>query len=63
MKKPTIENKRFWQLPDASLKFIIQDCKAALVAVRSLQDDHPKITQYSDEICDACTVLFYRRQK
>jgi len=63
MKRPHIENTRFWALPDSSLKFIIKDCKDALVAMRSLQDNHPKISQYSDEICDACTVLFYRKNK
>jgi hypothetical protein len=60
MKRPHIENKRFWDLPDASLKYIIKDCKDALVAMRSLQENHPKISQYSDEICDACTVLYQR---
>jgi len=62
MKRPSIENTRFWSLPDASLDWIIKDCSEALTAMRSLQENHPKSTQYADEKCDAVTVLYYRAE-
>jgi hypothetical protein len=63
MKKPSIENRWFWHLQDSSLKFIIEDCKLAMSALKTIDSQHPKIGKYADEINDACTVMYYRKNK
>ena len=55
---PHIENERFWDIPDSSLRYIIKDATNAIEAM----PDNPKIEKYSDEINDAVTVLHWRRK-
>jgi hypothetical protein len=53
-----IENIKFWDLPDASLKYIMKDASAAVKA----NPDGKKAGKYADEVNDAATVLFWRKQ-
>jgi len=63
MKRPSIENTRFWSLPDASLQYIMKDATDALEGVQSIDENHPSIGKYCDQRCDAATVLYHRRKK
>ena len=53
---PHIQNVRFWELSDHSLRFIAKD---AFTAERA-NPDGPKALTYLDEINDACTVMGWR---
>ncbi len=55
---PHIENVRFWELSDHSLRFIAKD---AFTAERA-NPDGPKALTYLDEINDACTVMSWRKK-
>jgi len=60
--RPHIENKRFWNLPEFALRYIIVDCREAMAA----NPDNPKCIHgpgnYADQICDASTVIHYRNE-
>ena len=58
VRKPHLENKRFWALPEEALRFIIKDAREAAEAM----PENPKVGKYLDEINDACAVLFWRRE-
>ena len=53
-----IENIRFWDLPDASLKYIQKDASDAMKA----NPEGKKAGKYADEVNDAATVLFWRKK-
>ena len=53
-----IENVKFWDLPDASLKYIQKDAHAAMQA----NPEGKKAGKYADEVNDAATVLFWRKK-
>lgn len=53
-----IENVRFWDLSDAELKYIQKDAKEAMDA----NPEGKKAGKYADEVNDAGTVLFWRKQ-
>jgi hypothetical protein len=53
-----IENVRFWDLPDASLKYIQKDASDAMKA----NPEGKKAGKYADEVNDAATVLFWRKK-
>jgi len=53
-----IENIKFWDLPDASLKYIQKDASAAMKA----NPEGKKAGKYADEVNDAATVLFWRKK-
>ena len=53
-----IENVKFWDLPDASLKYIQKDASAAMKA----NPEGKKAGKYADEVNDAATVLFWRKK-
>lgn len=57
--KPQIENTRFWNLTNASLRYIAKDAKEAADNL----PDCPKTGVWLDEVNDACTVMYYRTQK
>ena len=63
MARPNIENKRFWNLPESALRYIIVDCREAMAA----NPDNPKSVtgpgNYADQVCDASTVMAYRRKQ
>ena len=56
-----LENDSFWRLSDASLRYIISDCHAAMEA----NPNNPKCIHgrgnYADQINDAATILTWRR--
>jgi hypothetical protein len=54
----SIENVKFWDLPDASLKYIQKDASAAMKA----NPEGKKAGKYADEVNDASTVLFWRKK-
>jgi len=53
-----IENVGFWDLPDASLKYIQKDASDAMKA----NPEGKKAGKYADEVNDAATVLFWRKK-
>jgi uncharacterized protein YbjQ (UPF0145 family) len=53
-----IENVKFWDLPDASLKYIQKDAHDAMKA----NPKGKKAGKYADEVNDAATVLFWRKK-
>ena len=57
--KPQITNTRFWNLTNASLRYIAKDAKDAA----DILPDCPKTGVWLDEVNDACTVMYYRTQK
>lgn len=58
MKKASIENSKYWDYTNDSLKYIIKDAKEAV----KLMPDCRKTGVWLDQINDACTVLYYRQQ-
>ena len=55
-KRPYLENERFWDLPDHSLRYIIKDAGEAAKA----NPDCPKAGVWLDEVNDAGCVLYHR---
>jgi hypothetical protein len=53
-----IENVKFWDLPDASLKYIMKDANAAVKA----NPEGKKAGKYADEVNDAATVMYWRKK-
>ena len=56
---PHIENVRFWDLPENSLRYIIKDASEAV----RVNPTARKANKYADEINDAVTVLYWRKKK
>ena len=56
---PHIENLRFWDLPEASLRYIIKDASEAV----KVNPTARKANKWADEINDAVTVLYWRKKK
>ena len=57
---PRIDNERFWDLPERSLRFIIKDASEAIAANPMSRKASGK---WADEVNDAVTVLHFRRKK
>ncbi len=53
-----IENVKFWDLPDSSLRYIQKDAHDAMKA----NPEGKKAGKYADEVNDAATVLFWRKK-
>ena len=56
---PHIENVRFWDLPESSLKYIIADASDAVKRLPMAR----KAGKWADEVNDAVTVLHWRKKK
>jgi len=56
---PHIENVRFWDLPESSLKYIIKDASDAVSRLPMAR----KAGKWADEVNDAVTVLHWRKKK
>ena len=56
---PHIENVRFWDLPESSLRYIIKDASQAVAANPMAR----KAGKWADEVNDAVTVLHWREKK
>jgi len=56
---PHIENVRFWDLPESSLRYIIKDASQAMNANPMAR----KALKWADEVNDAVTVLHWRKKK
>ena len=56
---PHIENVRFWDLPESSLKHIIADASDAVKRLPMAK----KAGKWADEVNDAVTVLHWRKKK
>jgi len=56
---PHIENIRFWDLEEKSLRYIIKDASEAVKANPTAR----KANKWADEINDAVTVLYWRKKK
>jgi len=56
---PHIENVRFWDLPESSLRYIIKDASQAMNANPMAR----KALKWADEVNDAVTVLYWRKKK
>ena len=56
---PHIENVRFWDLPESSLKYIIADASDAVKRLPMAK----KAGKWADEVNDAVTVLHWRKKK
>ena len=56
---PHIENLRFWDLPEESLRYIIKDASEAV----KVNPTARKANKWADEINDAVTVLYWRKKK
>tara|TARA_Y100000034_G_scaffold136371_1_gene212445 strand:+ start:4794 stop:7232 length:2439 start_codon:yes stop_codon:yes gene_type:complete len=57
---PHIQNSRFWDLPNSSLKFIAKDAHEAMIANPTSKKATGK---WADEVNDAVTVLSWRKKK
>ena len=57
---PRIDNERFWDLPEKSLRYIIKDASEAIAANPMSRKASGK---WADEVNDAVTVLHFRRKK
>ena len=57
---PHIENVRFWDLPESSLRYIIKDASQAIAANPLARKAGGK---WPDEVNDAVTVLHWRKKK
>ena len=57
---PHIENVRFWDLPESSLRYIIKDAGQAIAANPLSRKASGK---WADEVNDAVTVLHFRKKK
>lgn len=53
-----IENVKFWDLPDSSLKYIMKDAHDAMKA----NPKGKKAGKYADEVNDAGTVMYWRKK-
>ena len=53
-----IENVKFWDMTDASLRYISKDARDAMKA----NPKGRKAGKYADEVNDAATVLFWRKK-
>jgi hypothetical protein len=58
-----IENKRFWDLKDKELHYIIKDAGQAVQANPTAKKATQGPGNWSDQINDAATVLYYRKKK
>lgn len=58
MRRPCIENKKFWGLCETSLNYIANDARQALDAM----PDGVNAGRYADEVNDVVTVLYHRRK-
>jgi len=56
---PHIENVRFWDLPESSLRYIIADASDAVKRLPMAR----KAGKWADEVNDAVTVLHWRKKK
>ena len=56
---PHIENVKFWDLPEKSLRYIIKDASQAVAANPTAR----KAGKWADEVNDAVTVLYWRKKK
>ena len=56
---PHIENVRFWDLEEKSLRYIIKDASQAVAANPTAR----KAGKWADEVNDAVTVLYWRKKK
>ena len=56
---PHIQNVRFWDLPESSLKYIIADASDAVKRLPMAR----KAGKWADEVNDAVTVLHWRKKK
>ena len=56
---PHIENVRFWDLPEKSLRYIIKDAADAVSRLPMAK----KAGKWADEVNDAVTVLYWRKKK
>lgn len=56
---PHIENVRFWDLPESSLRYIIADASDAVKRLPMAK----KAGKWADEVNDAVTVLHWRKKK
>ena len=56
---PHIQNVRFWDLPESSLKYIIADASDAVKRLPMAR----KASKWADEVNDAVTVLHWRKKK
>ena len=56
---PHIENVRFWDLPEKSLRYIIADASDAVKRLPMAK----KAGKWADEVNDAVTVLHWRKKK
>ena len=58
-----IENTRFWDLKDKELQYIIKDAGQAVQANPTAKKATQGPGNWSDQINDAATVLYYRKKK
>ena len=58
-----IENTRFWDLKDSELHYIIKDAGKAVQANPTAKKATQGPGNWSDQINDAATVLYYRKKK
>ncbi len=58
-----IENERFWDLKDKELHYIIKDAGQAVQANPTSKKATQGPGNWSDQINDAATVLYYRKKK
>ena len=56
---PHIQNVRFWDLPESSLRYIINDASDAVKRLPMAK----KAGKWADEVNDAVTVLHWRKKK
>jgi len=56
---PHIENVRFWDLPESSLRYIIKDAADAVSRLPMAK----KAGKWADEVNDAVTVIHWRKKK
>ena len=56
---PHIQNVRFWDLPESSLRYIINDASDAVKRLPMAK----KASKWADEVNDAVTVLHWRKKK
>ena len=59
---PHIENERFWDLPDDSLRYIAKDAHEAMMANPEAKKAIHGPGNYADQVNDAITVLGWRKR-
>jgi hypothetical protein len=62
MKRPILQNERFWDLSVTELTYIAKDANLALECATLLGDRNAE-TKYADQRNDACTVLYHIREE